>query len=86
MYEHVHLKVSFHSFFSVGDEIVCPRCRKVAYLGDRGVDGLPRNVDLNYAVEVIKPMLAPSPIIPGGPELGSQCKKMVIRGGVRVEG
>eukprot|EP00731_Ephydatia_muelleri_P010215 Em0005g801a len=55
-----------------GDEIVCPRCRRVASLGDKGVTGLPRNVDLDYAVEALKPILVPAPTIVGGHELRSQ--------------
>ena len=36
--------------------------------------GLPRNVDLDYAVEALKPILVPAPTIVGGHELRSQCK------------
>ena len=65
---------------SGGDEIICPRCRRVISLGDRGVAGLPRNVDLGYAVEVLKPILVATPNIPGGHDLGKQCKLRGIYG------
>lgn len=67
-YMHMYMHTSMQTYPSASNKLQCPKCRKVTYLDENGIDALPSNYALKDIIDIL-PLEDPTTFSPSTPVL-----------------